>query len=102
MKRRTFVAGLTATAGLPRAVLAQASGAIPEIVLFYAGPIASAEARAKLVRDTLSAEGLALLGRPTTSAVKRNPDIVGDGQTDADRPVDRERHASADLPRLSI
>lgn len=58
MKRRTFVAGLAATAGFPRAVLAQASAAIPEIVLFYVGPTASAEARAKLVRDTLSAEGL--------------------------------------------
>jgi putative ABC transport system substrate-binding protein len=58
MKRRTFVAGVAATAGFPRAVLAQAPGAIPEIVLFYAGPTASAEARAKLVRDTLSAEGL--------------------------------------------
>jgi putative ABC transport system substrate-binding protein len=57
MKRRTFVAGLAATACLPRAVLAQAS-AVPEIVLFYAGPTASAEARAKLIRDTLSAEGL--------------------------------------------
>ena len=58
MKRRTFVAGLAATAGFPRAVLARASAAIPEIVLFYVGPTASAEARAKLVRDTLSAEGL--------------------------------------------
>jgi putative tryptophan/tyrosine transport system substrate-binding protein len=57
MKRRSFVAGLTATACLPRAVLAQAS-AVPEIVLFYAGPTASAEARAKLIRDTLGAEGL--------------------------------------------
>lgn len=58
MKRRTFMAGLAAVAGFPRAVLAQASGAVPEIVLFYAGPTASAEARAKLVRDTLSADGL--------------------------------------------
>src|SRR5437763_4274480 len=58
MKRRTFFAGLAATAGFPRAVIAQPSGVIPEIVLFYAGPTASAEIRAKLVRDTLSAEGL--------------------------------------------
>jgi putative ABC transport system substrate-binding protein len=57
MKRRSFVAGLMAAACLPRAVLAQAS-AVPEIVLFYAGPTASAEARAKLIRDTLGAEGL--------------------------------------------
>jgi hypothetical protein len=34
MKRRTFVAGLAAMAGFPRAVLAQALGVIPEIVLF--------------------------------------------------------------------
>jgi putative ABC transport system substrate-binding protein len=53
-----FVGGLAATAALSEAVLAQASDAIPEIVLFYAGPTASAEARAKLVRDTLSSEGL--------------------------------------------
>src|SRR3954465_14023217 len=58
MKRRTFLAGLAATAGFPPAVIAQASGVIPEIVLFYAGPTASAEVRAKLVRDTLAAEGL--------------------------------------------
>jgi putative tryptophan/tyrosine transport system substrate-binding protein len=57
MKRRSFVAGLMAAACLPRAVLAQAS-AVPEIVLFYAGPTASAEARAKLIRETLGAEGL--------------------------------------------
>ena len=58
MTRRTFLAGLAATAVFPQAVLAQATGPIPEIVLFYAGPTASAEIRAKLVRDTLSAEGL--------------------------------------------
>jgi putative ABC transport system substrate-binding protein len=56
MQRRTFMTGLAATACLPRAVLAQTS-AIPEIVLFYVGPTASAEARAKLIRDTLSTEG---------------------------------------------
>jgi putative tryptophan/tyrosine transport system substrate-binding protein len=58
MKRRIFLAGVTATVGFSGAGLAQTSGAIPEVVLFYAGPTASAEARAKLVRDTLSAEGL--------------------------------------------
>jgi putative ABC transport system substrate-binding protein len=57
MQRRTFVAGLAAAACLRRAAHAQAS-VVPEIVLFYAGPTASAEARAKLVRDTLIAEGL--------------------------------------------
>lgn len=57
MKRRTFFAGLAATVGFSRTVFAQGVGPIPEIVLFYAGPTA-AEARAKLVRDTLSAEGL--------------------------------------------
>jgi putative ABC transport system substrate-binding protein len=56
MQRRTFVAGLATTACLPRAALAQAS-AVAEIVLFYAGPTASAQARANLIRDTLSAEG---------------------------------------------
>lgn len=58
MKRRIFLVGITAMVGFPGAGLAQTSGAIPEVVLFYAGPTASAEARAKLVRDTLSAEGL--------------------------------------------
>jgi putative ABC transport system substrate-binding protein len=58
LKRRTFFAGLAATVGFSRTVFAQGVGPIPEIVLFYAGPTASAEARAKLVRDTLSAEGL--------------------------------------------
>jgi len=58
LKRRTFFAGLAATVGFSRTVFAQEVGPIPEIVLFYAGPTASAEARAKLVRDTLSAEGL--------------------------------------------
>ncbi len=57
MKRRTFVAGLAATAGFPPAALAQAAGAIPEIALFYTGPMASAEARAKIVRDDLGADG---------------------------------------------
>lgn len=56
MQRRTFVAGLAAAACLPRVLRAQAS-TVPEIVLFYAGPAASAEARANLVRDTLSGEG---------------------------------------------
>jgi putative ABC transport system substrate-binding protein len=57
MKRRTFVAGLAATAGFPSAALAQAANAVPEIALFYTGPMASAEARAKLVRDDLGADG---------------------------------------------
>jgi putative ABC transport system substrate-binding protein len=58
MKRRTFVAGLAATAGFPSAALAQAATAVPEIGLFYTGPMASAEARAKMVRDDLGAAGL--------------------------------------------
>src|SRR5579871_3811332 len=57
MKRRTFVAGLAATVGFPSAALAQASSAVPEIVFFYTGPMASAEARAKMVRDDLGADG---------------------------------------------
>jgi hypothetical protein len=57
MRRRTFVAGLAATAGFPSAALAQASGAVPEIALLYTGPMASAEARAKMVRDDLGADG---------------------------------------------
>jgi putative ABC transport system substrate-binding protein len=57
MKRRTFVAGLAATAGFPTAALAQAAGAVPEVALLYTGPMASAEARAKMVRDDLSAIG---------------------------------------------
>jgi putative tryptophan/tyrosine transport system substrate-binding protein len=58
MKRRTFVAGLAATAGFPSAAVAQASGAVPEIALLYTGPMVSAEARAKMVRDDLGADGL--------------------------------------------
>ena len=57
MRRRTFVAGLAATAGFPSAALAQASGAVPEIALLYTGPMASAEARAKMVRDDLGGDG---------------------------------------------
>ena len=57
MKRRTFVAGLVAAVGFPPSVFAQATGSIPEVVLFYAGPVAAAEARAKIVRETLRAEG---------------------------------------------
>src|SRR5215472_3570370 len=57
MKRRTFVAALAATAGFPSAVFAQASSAVPEIALLYTGPMASAEARAKMVRDDLGAIG---------------------------------------------
>jgi ABC-type uncharacterized transport system substrate-binding protein len=57
MKRRTFVAGLAAMAGYPAAALAQASSEVPEIALFYTGPMASAEARAKMVRDDLGADG---------------------------------------------
>ena len=58
MKRRTLVAALAATLGLPLTAFAQATRQIPEIVLFYAGPVASAEARAKLIRDALAADGL--------------------------------------------
>lgn len=58
MKRRTFVAALAATLGLPLTAFAQATSQLPEVVLFYAGPVASAEARAKLIRDALATEGL--------------------------------------------
>jgi len=51
-----FVAGLAATVGLPRIASAQ-TGQLPEVVLFYAGPLASAEARAKLIREALNADG---------------------------------------------
>ena len=57
MKRRTFVAGLAASVGVSRIAFAQ-TGQVPEVVLFYAGPVASAEARAKLIREALSADGL--------------------------------------------
>jgi putative tryptophan/tyrosine transport system substrate-binding protein len=56
MKRRTFVAGLAASVGVSRLSFAQA-GQVPEVVLFYAGPVASAEARAKLIREALNANG---------------------------------------------
>src|ERR1700759_5070031 len=57
MKRRTFVAGLAASLAVSPIALAQ-TGQAPEGVLFYAGPVASAEARAKLIRDALTADGL--------------------------------------------
>jgi putative ABC transport system substrate-binding protein len=57
MKRRAFVAGLAATASFPSAALAQAASSVPEIALFYTGPLASAEARARMIRDDLAAEG---------------------------------------------
>jgi putative tryptophan/tyrosine transport system substrate-binding protein len=57
MKRRTFVAGLAATVGISRISFAQ-TGQVPEVVLFYAGPVASAEARARLIREALNADGL--------------------------------------------
>src|SRR5260221_13149608 len=58
MERRTFVAGLVAAAALPRIAFAQAGRAVPEVVLFYTGPVASAELRAKLIREDLAADGL--------------------------------------------
>jgi putative ABC transport system substrate-binding protein len=58
MKRRTFLTGVAAAIGLPTKAFAQ-TGQIPEVVLFYAGPVASAEARAKLIREALNADGLA-------------------------------------------
>ena len=57
MRRRTFVAGLAATAGFPSAALAQAASSVPEIALFYTGPLVSAEARARMIRDDLAADG---------------------------------------------
>jgi hypothetical protein len=69
MGRRTLSVGLAATAGFPRAVIPQDSGGVPEMVLFYEGP--TAWARAKLVRDTLSAqdlvEGKVLCTRPASA-----------------------------------
>jgi putative ABC transport system substrate-binding protein len=38
--------------------LAQSTGRIPEVVLFYTGPVESAELRAKLIREDLAASGL--------------------------------------------
>ena len=58
MKRRTFVVGLAAAIGILPAALAQTAGAVPEIVLFYTGPVASAELRARLIREDLTAAGL--------------------------------------------
>jgi putative ABC transport system substrate-binding protein len=58
MERRTFVIGLAASAGfLPRAV-AQSASRVPEVVLFYTGPIESGELRARLIREDLIASGL--------------------------------------------
>jgi len=58
MKRRTFVVGLAAAIGILPAALAQTASAVPEIVLFYTGPVASAELRARLIREDLTAAGL--------------------------------------------
>ena len=58
MKRRTFFSGLAATIGLSRTSFAQKASQVPEVVLFYAGPVVSAEARAKLIREALSGNGL--------------------------------------------
>ena len=57
MKRRTFVAGLAATVGLLRISFAQTSQ-VPEVVLFYTGPVESAELRGRLIREDLAATGL--------------------------------------------
>jgi len=56
MRRRRFVAGLAAAVGFSAVSFAQ-TGRIPEVVLFYAGPVPSAEARAKLIREALNADG---------------------------------------------
>lgn len=56
--RRRFLGGLAAAAGLPSIAFAQAGRGIPVAVLFYIGPVASAELRAKLVREDLAADGL--------------------------------------------
>lgn len=58
MKRRTFMTGLAAAAGFLPGALAQSAGRIPEVVLFYTGPVESAELRAKLIREDLAASGL--------------------------------------------
>jgi len=58
MKRRVFVTGLAAAAAvLPRA-FAQSTTSVPEVVLFYTGPVASAELRARLIREDLVSDGL--------------------------------------------
>jgi putative ABC transport system substrate-binding protein len=69
MKRRAFLAGLVTAIGLPRIALAQAGKAVPEVVLFYTGPVASAELRAKLTREDLAADGL-VEGKDFTLSVK--------------------------------
>jgi putative tryptophan/tyrosine transport system substrate-binding protein len=58
MKRRTFVAGLAAAAAFPPQAFAQSPTSAPEVVLFYTGPVAAAELRARLVRQDLVADGL--------------------------------------------
>src|SRR5689334_19202350 len=58
MRRRTFIAGLAASLSLRRIALAQPPGRVPEVVLFYTGPVESAELRARLIREDLAASGL--------------------------------------------
>jgi putative ABC transport system substrate-binding protein len=57
MKRRTFVTGLAAAVGLLPKAFAQ-SAQVPEVVLFYTGPVESAELRARLIREDLATNGL--------------------------------------------
>ena len=58
MKRRTFVVSLAAATAFPLRAFAQRKPSIPEVVLFYTGPAASAELRARLIRDDLTSGGL--------------------------------------------
>ena len=79
MKRRTFVAGLAAAVGFPAAALAQSARSVPEVVLFYTGPAASAELRAKLVKEDLAGDGL-VEGRNfifTMKVAESNNDLPG-------------------------
>lgn len=58
MRRRTFVTGVAAAVGFLPSALAQSASGVPEVVLFYSGPMESAELRARLIREDLVASGL--------------------------------------------
>jgi len=70
MKRRAFVAGLAAALGLSPRALAQQASSIPEVVVFYTGPAAAAELRAKMLREDLGADGL-VEGKSFTLSISR-------------------------------
>jgi len=56
--RRSFIGALALAASLPAISFAQTGRGVPGVVLFYTGPVASAELRAKLIREDLAADGL--------------------------------------------